>query len=248
MVKPDKMTAKITAYMILCSSALLGVGSLTAFTFFLFFGPFDLLDFGLSEPAAIGLNTSLCLVFFIQHSAMIRKSFRRLLKRFIHVDFYNAFYTMMSGILLLMLIFFWQSSSHALIIAGDGLRWILRTVFFLACAGMTWGAISLHLDEPFGISQILRYLRGSGPPRVRSFVVRGPYRWVRHPQYGCSLVLIWSCPNLSLDRLLLNILFTAWIILGTLLEERDLTEDLGSRYREYQNNVPMMIPCRRKSG
>jgi len=247
MVKPDKMTAKIPAYGILCSSVLLGAGSLTIFALFLFLGPFDLLDFGLSEPVSLGLNTSLCLIFFIQHSGMTRKSFRRWLERFIPPDFHNAFYTMMSGILIFTLIFFWQSSSHDLIKASGGLRWILRIAFFLGCTGMTWGAMSLRFYEPFGILKILRSLRGPGlPKRVMPFVIRGPYRWVRHPLYGCSLVLIWSCPDLSLDRLLFNALFTGWIIIGILLEERDLTEALGNRYRTYQNHVPMIIPYRGK--
>ena len=76
------------------------------------------------------------------------------------------------------------------------------------------------------------------------FVVRGPYRWVRHPFYFFSLLLIWSCPDLSLDRLLHNILWSTWIVVGSVLEERDLVADFGEPYRDYQRKVPMLIPWR----
>ena len=33
-------------------------------------------------------------------------------------------------------------------------------------------------------------------------VVRGPYRWVRHPLYLTTLLMIWSYPDLTADRLL----------------------------------------------
>jgi protein-S-isoprenylcysteine O-methyltransferase Ste14 len=74
--------------------------------------------------------------------------------------------------------------------------------------------------------------------------VRGPYRWVRHPLYLLVLIMIWSCPDLTLDRLLFNILWTVWIYIGALLEERDLVADFGDAYRHYQQKVPMLIPFR----
>ncbi len=69
---------------------------------------------------------------------------------------------------------------------------------------------------------------------------------VRHPLYFCVIVLLWTTPVLTADRLLLNVLWTAWIMLGTVLEERDLTVDFGDLYREYRRRVPMLIPWRRK--
>ena len=55
-------------------------------------------------------------------------------------------------------------------------------------------------------------------------------------------MLIWSSPDLTLDRLLFNVLFTTWIVIGTLLEERDLVAEFNEAYRDYQRNVPMLIP------
>ena len=72
--------------------------------------------------------------------------------------------------------------------------------------------------------------------------IRGPYRWVRHPLYSFVLLLIWSCPDLSVDRIMFNVLMTGWIVVGTYLEERDLVDEFGDDYQEYQRRVPMLVP------
>jgi len=75
--------------------------------------------------------------------------------------------------------------------------------------------------------------------------VRGAYRWVRHPLYLGVLLLLWAPLDLGLDRLLAATLWTAWIVAGTVLEERDLVAELGEPYRAYQRAVPMLLPWRR---
>ncbi len=55
-------------------------------------------------------------------------------------------------------------------------------------------------------------------------------------------------PDLTLDRLLLNLLFTVFVIVGTLFEERDLVATFGEAYRSYQRKVPMLIPWRIRPG
>ena len=58
------------------------------------------------------------------------------------------------------------------------------------------------------------------------------------------LLMIWSYPVLTMDRLLFNVLWTIWIVIGSVLEERDLSADFGDAYREYQRKVPMLLPTR----
>ena len=77
------------------------------------------------------------------------------------------------------------------------------------------------------------------------FEVRGPYRWVRHPLYSGILVLLWTNPDITTDRFLFNVLWSAWIVGATFLEERDLLREFGAQYRAYQKYVPMLLPFRR---
>ena len=116
--------------------------------------------------------------------------------------------------------------------------------FLVAIAGFVWGVLSLRWFDPFGTLALKAHLRGSSPPAL-AFVAQGAYRCVRHPLYLCMLLLIWSAPRLSTDRLLFNVLWTAWIVVGTKLEERDLLADFGEIYRRYQLSVPMLIPSPR---
>jgi protein-S-isoprenylcysteine O-methyltransferase Ste14 len=102
---------------------------------------------------------------------------------------------------------------------------------------------ALGVFDPFGVIPLRNYLRGRQSSSV-PFVVRGPYRWVRHPLYLFLILMIWSYPDLTADRLLFNVLWTIWMVVGTVLEERDLVAAFGDAYRAYQRKVPMLIPYR----
>jgi len=134
-----------------------------------------------------------------------------------------------------------QNSKQPLLNLQGEFRWVAHGIFFASLMGMMWGMRALRSFDMFGIQPILTHIRAS---RVRTvpLTIRGPYRWVRHPLYFFILVLIWCCPDVTMDRLLFNLLFTAWIVLGTLLEERDLVTEFGESYLNYQGKVPMLIP------
>lgn len=231
---------KYLAYLILGLSYILGGGSLIAFAVFLYAGRLDLINLGLDEPQALLFNAGLSLAFFIQHSGMVRRSFRQFLFRFSPEAYSSAIYSITSGIFLFLVVIFWQGTSH--LFEAEGItRIFMRILYILPVAGFFWGVKALGFFDPFGIKGVLDYGRGR-KSRPVAFTVRGPYQWVRHPLYLFMLVMIWSCPNLTMDRLLFNILWSTWIIVGTLLEERDLVAQFGNAYRDYQQKVPMLFP------
>jgi protein-S-isoprenylcysteine O-methyltransferase Ste14 len=118
----------------------------------------------------------------------------------------------------------------------------MRAFYFLSILGLGWGMWALRSIDMFGLSPILENLR-AGPSPSMSFTIAGPYRWVRHPLYLFMIVLFWAYPSLTVDdRLLFNILWTIWVFIGTILEERDLVDDFGDAYRDYQAKVPMLLP------
>jgi protein-S-isoprenylcysteine O-methyltransferase Ste14 len=61
-------------------------------------------------------------------------------------------------------------------------------------------------------------------------------------------MLFWSCVDFTSDRLLLNVLCTDWVCLGTRLEQIDLVSDFGDVYEQYRGRVPMLIPWHRAVG
>lgn len=191
--------------------------------------------------AVLCWDALLLLLFFLQHSGMVRRGLRARLARFIPPWSYPAVYCIASSIVLTTVVVFWQPTGRHLLVCEGLTLQIVNGVALLAVALFFWGAIALRGFDPFGLSPIRAHLRGREEPRP-AFVVQGPYRWVRHPLYFSILLLVWFSPDLTLDRLLANTLWTAWTWIATRWEERDLESDFGDAYRQYQARVPMLIP------
>jgi protein-S-isoprenylcysteine O-methyltransferase Ste14 len=237
----------LAAYVLLVFSVLLGGVSLLVFGLVLAFGPFEIVPLGLGTGAALAWDGGLSLVFFLQHSVMVRRSFRAWLGRRLPAHAHAAVYSVASGVALLLLVTLWQRTDVVLLtVEGTG-RWVLRGLFFVAGFVFLWAVRALGAFDTFGVEPIKAHLRGAEPPSL-PFAVGGPYRWVRHPLYSLLLVLLWSSPDLTADRLLFNGLFTAWIVVGARLEERDLVTEFGERYRAYQQVVPMLVPWKIPAG
>lgn len=220
---------------------ILGGMSLLAFFLFLFAGSLNLLDMHLDASGVLWLDAGLSLLFFIQHSGMVRKPFCRWLAHFVPEEYVGAIYAIASGIVLFLVVLVWQKSTQTIMIPSGLFRWLLRAGSFLSLLGFYWGVKALRFFDPFGLRPIFNLLRGRNP-RPMPFTVAGPYHWVRHPLYLFIIVIIWSYPDLTADRLLFNLLWTVWIVIASYFEERDLVTEFGDTYREYQKRVPMFIP------
>ena len=89
---------KYAAYIMTGLARIWGGMSLLAFVIFLFVGSLNLFDMHLDESGVLWFDAGLSLLFFIQHSVMVRKRFRRWLARFIPEDYARATYAIASGI------------------------------------------------------------------------------------------------------------------------------------------------------
>ena len=222
----------------------IGGGSLLLFAYFLLFGTPSPVGIVHSDAARLAFDAVLCLAFFVQHSGMIRRGAKQRLAKRIPSAYPPALYSIASGACLLALILAWQPTTNFLFRLQGPARWLSAAVALLAVGGFAWGVRSLRGFDPFGTLPLKAALRGTAAPSS-AFVARGPYRYVRHPLYLFMLLLILSTPRFSTDQLLFDVLWTAWIIVGTRLEERDLLVDFGQAYRQYQASVPMLVPSPR---
>lgn len=232
-----------TARAAIGAAVLVGWTSLLAFLVFLVVGPVSPLALGLSPRGLLCLDAALSLAFFVQHSVMIRTSFRAWMARRVSPEYFGVIYTAASGIILIALVALWQGSAVTIASAGGAVRWLLRAVPVLSIAGFVWGVRSLRFFDPFGTAPIVNRLKDR-EPRPIPLAATGPYRWVRHPLYLFILLMIWAYPDLTADRLLFNVLWTVWIVVASWLEERDLVAEFGDPYRHYQKRVPMLVPYR----
>ncbi|MES0362289.1 MAG: isoprenylcysteine carboxylmethyltransferase family protein, partial [Anaerolineales bacterium] len=209
----------------------------------LFRGSYNLVDLGMSDIQVLIFDAFLCLLFFTQHSLMARKRFRQWLARFLPMQYSGAFYAVASGIAVLLLVVFWQETASTLVSPQGPIRLFLRVIFVLAIVGVGWTIWALGLFVNFRLEPMVDDLRDK-QSESRLVTDRGPYRWIRHPLYLSSLLMIWSYPDLTLDRLLFNLLFSIWVIVAIILEERGLVATFGEAYRNYQREVPILIPWR----
>jgi len=233
----DRLLAKgVMAAAVVCGVG--GIGLLVAFP-----GGWPLVRFHWPLAGALCWDAFLSLLFFLQHSGMVRRGFRARLAIVIPPRYHGAVYSIASGVALAVVVLFWQPSDMPLLILNGLSRGLAQTCAILAIVIFVWGASALRGFDPFGLGPIRAYLHGQeqGPP---PFVVRGPYRWVRHPLYFAILLLIWVSPDVTADRLLFNILWTAWIYVGARLEEKDLVRGFGDSYERYRRKVPILIPWR----
>jgi protein-S-isoprenylcysteine O-methyltransferase Ste14 len=237
---------RFSAFIIIALALLLGYGSLIAFAIFAYAGPPGLMDLGLGRQEVLWFDAGLSLLFFIQHSGMVRNSFRRRTARLIPKEYDMAFYAIASGLVLLAVTLCWQETPVLFQAPGGVFRLSLRALYWLSLLGLVWGIVSLRFFDPCGVRPIVVCLRGKEPKRM-PFAARGAYLWVRHPLYLFMMLAIWSYPALQADRVLFNLLWTAWIVIGAFLEERDLVAEFGETYREYQRRVPMLLPRRLRS-
>jgi protein-S-isoprenylcysteine O-methyltransferase Ste14 len=222
---------------------LLGPLSGLMFLVFLFTGSYSIIDYSLDSLPSLIFNASLSIIFFLQHSIMVRKGFKQWLGKRLPEIYHNALYGITSAVTLILVLMFWQKVS-VFIMSADGIvYWMLRALFLLCLVGFGWGAMALGSFDALGVKPLMRYIsnRQNKPQQI---IAKGPYRWSRHPLYFFLIIIFWACPVLTLDRLIFNIMWSIWIVIGTFLEDRDLHLEFGSSYREYSSRVPMLVPWR----
>jgi methanethiol S-methyltransferase len=203
-----------------------------------------LVPLGWPPGAALAWDAFLSLAFFVQHSGMVRRPFRARLARALPARYDGAFYAICSGLTLALVFVLWQRVDIPVFRLEGVARWAAVALSALAAALLLISGYAVRRTiDFFGLRPIRAHLRGR-PLQSPPFSVDGPFRWVRHPLYAGILALLWIRPEMMADGLVLSILWSGWIVVGTLLEERDLVADFGDDYRRYQQQVPMLVPWR----
>jgi protein-S-isoprenylcysteine O-methyltransferase Ste14 len=125
----------------------------------------------------------------------------------------------------------------------------IAQVILLSIFGTGWVVVlasSFLIDhfDLFGLRQSYFCLRG-WEYKHPVFVKRAFYKYVRHPLMVGFLLAVWATPTMTVGHLIFALGITGYILLGTLIEERDLVKLLGEDYREYQRTTPKFIPIPR---
>ena len=61
------------------------------------------------------------------------------------------------------------------------------------------------------------------------------------------LIAFWATPTMTMGHLLFAVVTSAYILVAVkYLEEKDLRKSIGEKYKNYQKEVPMLIPFTKK--
>jgi protein-S-isoprenylcysteine O-methyltransferase Ste14 len=227
------------------------IAFLAAFTAFIFWSVGLLLPQTVDSPALVPLartpvlavlvDLGLVALFGLQHSVMARPGFKDVLTRLLPAPAERATFVLFSSVFLTLVMvawqplpgYVWQLEGPALIVgyAVNGIGWL----FLLAATFMV-----SHFDL-FGLRQAWLNLRRQ-PPASPHFTTRFAYGFIRHPIMTGVLLGLWLVPVMSWGHLVLSLGMSAYVLVGTKFEERDLIRFLGDRYRVYRQQVPMFFP------
>jgi len=122
--------------------------------------------------------------------------------------------------------------------------WLALLGQLVAVAGIAYGLWLTGIWHFLGLCQLLDMPEDERWNCKPPLVVFGLYRWVRHPLYFWGLVFIWLTPQMTVNRLALFVVLSIYLYVGTFFEERRLVREYGDGYREYQRQVPRLIPWR----
>ena len=236
MNNPSKWPSKLIALV----AILLGIGSILVFAAFPL-GSLRVVRPDWSEEMALAWNAALSLLFFLQHSGMMRRRVRDQLRRVFAPIYIPAVYAIASGLALSLVVVLWQPSQTQVFSLHGPARIAVYAVAVTAFGLFAWGWRTLRSFDPLGLRPLMGTQHPDAPANT-VFAAKGAYGLVRHPLYLAIILLVWAVPDVTADRLLFDVLWTGWIVLGTILEEADLVAECVESYRAYQRIVPMLIP------
>lgn len=200
------------------------------------------------DPSNIGLallvNFALLALFGLQHSIMARPWFKARWTKLIPKAAERSTFVLLASLILIFTMWAWQPITVEIwnvegSLLGNALMGLSMLGWLLVLAA-TFNIDHFHL---FGLKQVVYHLVSRRMP-APEFVVRGLYHLVRHPLMLGFLIAFWVTPVMTVGHLEFTLVMTGYILIALHYEERDLVNEFGTQYKEYQDRTPMLNPVR----
>ena len=155
-------------------------------------------------------------------------------------------YSCFSLLSLLPVIYYQLNIEHKVIWTWPGPWHLAKYALYGASFLLFYGGFRVYdIQHMLGLKKIYEMQDGRNA-ETSEFTADGILGYVRHPWYSVAILLIWAYDAITDVSLVSKTVLTAYIIIGTLLEEKKLVYEFGEAYLSYQKKVPMLIPRLRK--
>ncbi|NJC95410.1 MAG: hypothetical protein C3F07_12200 [Anaerolineales bacterium] len=124
------------------------------------------------------------------------------------------------------------SPLNYVMLAGQGISAVLLVVAVLQTDTLSFVGLRQVFEEE----------------RPGKLVKSGFYRFMRHPLYTFGLLTLWLSPSVTINRFVVYLSLTVYILVGAYFEERKLLREFGQEYADYKSVTPMLIPGLRIGG
>ena len=174
------------------------------------------------------------------HSLLASMGFKKLLRKNLgdgFMKFYRVLYNIFAVISIAPILYLMVSLPNSILyqvpapwkyimLAGQGI-----SALFLLIAVLQTDLLSFA-----GLRQLIE------ADKTGNLVTGGLYRFVRHPLYTFSLLILWLSPSMTINSFVLYIALTTYVLIGIIFEERKLLREFGNDYANYKLTTPMLLP------
>ncbi len=198
---------------------------------------------------AVVANILLIVQFPIIHSFFLTKRGRGALAKImpggLGIDLSTTTFAFIAALQLLAPFALWSPSGITFYEATGAAYWVVL-VLFIASWLFLIKALSdagLGLQTGYtGWSAVVRNER----PNYGHFPTHGLFRACRHPVYLGFALVMWTVPAMTLDGLLLAVVWTLYCVIGPRFKEKRYRARYGDHYERYCASVPFMLPGARR--
>ena len=188
----------------------------------------------------------LLILWCVLHSALISIAVTEYLKKVLgsQYRFYRIFFNSIAILTLIPVALVAYSARTPVIFDWSGYMRIGQVLILgLAVWFFFLGGRHYDIRQFLGIKQIREGTTDTAITDTGELETSGVLGMTRHPWYLATLLLIWG-RQMDVAAMIVNVILTAYLIVGTYLEEKKLVREFREKYRNYQKKVSMLLPYR----
>ncbi|MEZ4984175.1 MAG: isoprenylcysteine carboxylmethyltransferase family protein [Saprospiraceae bacterium] len=173
--------------------------------------------------------------YFALHSLMAATAVKGWLGRWLTSQQHRLLFNTSALLMLVPVVYAYYQCQQPPLWQSSLLQRIVGALLFVSGAALLWRAF-----RPYDTAAFL----GLKKEHYNELVIQGMGRYMRHPLYSASFLLLWGLPLWlpTLAHGLIAVIGSIYLLIGTYWEEQKLLREFGAAYQQYKREVPRFWP------